>query len=154
MFYKQLLFESDLSIIKRTDNEYYTYIMWTARQLKGCLLVSFSTVSICEHTALKVNSTAFSFLGVLLSLHLWIILFLIVCNVGVLSTVKKDNLFWMMDWCGCTTTLSSFTDGLIPSVKAIKSVGEKNTDGFTDGSDPSVKQSSVIPISVANSVAN
>ena len=53
-----------------------------------------------------------------------------------------------------TTTLSSFTDGLIPSVKAIKSVGEQNTDGFTDGSDPSVKQSSVNPISVANSVAN
>ena len=53
-----------------------------------------------------------------------------------------------------TTTLSSFTDGLIPSVKAIKSVGEKHTDGFTDGSDPSVKQSSVNPISVANSVQN
>jgi len=53
-----------------------------------------------------------------------------------------------------TTTLSSFTDGLIPSVKAIKSVGEQNTNGFTDGSDPSVKQSSVNPIFVANSVAN
>ena len=53
-----------------------------------------------------------------------------------------------------TTTLSSFTDGLIPSVTAMKSVGENNTDGFTDGSDPSVKQSSVNPISVAKSVAN
>jgi len=49
---------------------------------------------------LKVNSTTFSFLGLLLSLHLWIVLFLVVCNVGVLSTVKKDNLFWMMDWRG------------------------------------------------------
>jgi len=53
-----------------------------------------------------------------------------------------------------TTALSSFTDGLIPSVTAIKSVGEKNTDGFPDGNNPSVKQSSVNPISVANSVAN
>jgi hypothetical protein len=53
-----------------------------------------------------------------------------------------------------TTTLSSFTDGLIPSVIAMNSVGENNTDGFTDGSRPSVKQSSVNPISVANSVAN
>jgi hypothetical protein len=53
-----------------------------------------------------------------------------------------------------TTTLSSFTDGLIPSVIAMNSVGENNTDGFTDGSRPSVKQSSVNPISAANSVAN
>ena len=53
-----------------------------------------------------------------------------------------------------TTTLSSFTDGLIPSVIAMKSVGEPNTDGFTDGLSPSVNQSSVNPISVANSVAN
>ena len=37
-----------------------------------------------------------------------------------------------------TTTLSSFTDGLILSVTAMKSVGENNTDGFTNGSDPSV----------------
>jgi hypothetical protein len=36
----------------------------------------------------------------------------------------------------------------------MKSVGENNTDRLTDGSDPSVKQSSVNPISVANSVAN
>jgi hypothetical protein len=36
----------------------------------------------------------------------------------------------------------------------MKSVGENNTDGFTDGSAPSVNQSSVNPISVANSVAN
>jgi hypothetical protein len=36
----------------------------------------------------------------------------------------------------------------------MKSIGENNTDGFTDGSDPSVNQSSVNPISVANSVAN
>jgi len=49
-----------------------------------------------------------------------------------------------------TTTLSSFTDGMIPSVTAMKSVGEKNTDGTR----PSVKQSSVNPISVAKSVAN
>jgi len=53
-----------------------------------------------------------------------------------------------------TTTLSSFTDGLIPSVTAMKSVGEKNTDGLTDGTRPSVKQSSVNPISVAKSVTN
>jgi hypothetical protein len=32
-----------------------------------------------------------------------------------------------------TTTLSSFTDGLIPSVAAMQSVGENNTDGLTDG---------------------
>ena len=62
--------------------------------------------------------------------------------------IKIFSIVWF------TTTLSSFTDGLIPSVTAIKSVGENNTDGFTDGSDPSVKQSSVNPISVANSVAN
>jgi hypothetical protein len=36
----------------------------------------------------------------------------------------------------------------------MKSVGERNTDGFTDGIYPSVNQSSVNPISVANSVAN
>ena len=53
-----------------------------------------------------------------------------------------------------TTTFSSFTDGFIPSVIAINSVGENNTDGFTDGRDPSVKQSSVNPISIAKSVAN
>ena len=53
-----------------------------------------------------------------------------------------------------TTTLSSFTDGLIPSVTAMQSVGENNTDGLTDGINPSVKQSSVNPISVAKSVAN
>jgi hypothetical protein len=53
-----------------------------------------------------------------------------------------------------TTTLSSFTDGMILSVKAMQSVGENNTDGLTDGTLPSVKQSSVNPISVVNSVAN
>ena len=53
-----------------------------------------------------------------------------------------------------TTTLSSFTDGLIPSVTAMKSVGENNTDGLTDGTCPSIYQSSVNPISVAKSVAN
>ena len=42
----------------------------------------------------------------------------------------------------------------MPSVTAMKSVGENNTDGVTDGSSPSVNQSSVNPISVANSVAN
>ena len=36
----------------------------------------------------------------------------------------------------------------------MKSVGETNTDGFTDGLYPSVNQSSVNLISVANSVAN
>jgi len=60
--------------------------------------------------------------------------------------------FMMYPW--YTTTLSSFTDGLIPSVTAMKSVGENHTDGITDGTRPSVKQSSVNPISVANSVAN
>jgi len=53
-----------------------------------------------------------------------------------------------------TTTLSNFTDGMIPSVKAMQSVGENNTDGLTDGTLPSVKQSSVNPISVVNSVTN
>jgi hypothetical protein len=53
-----------------------------------------------------------------------------------------------------TTTLSSFTDGFIPSVTAMKSVGENNTDGLTNGTCPSVEQSSVNSISVANSVAN
>jgi len=47
-----------------------------------------------------------------------------------------------------TTTLSSFTDRLIPSVTAMKSVGNNNTDGVTDESRP------VNPISVANSVTN
>jgi hypothetical protein len=37
-----------------------------------------------------------------------------------------------------TTTLSSFTDGLILSVTAMKSVGENNTDGLTDVTRPSV----------------
>jgi hypothetical protein len=36
----------------------------------------------------------------------------------------------------------------------MKSVGERNTDGFTDGIYPSVNQSSVNLISVANSIAN
>ena len=36
----------------------------------------------------------------------------------------------------------------------MQSVGENNTDGLTDGINPSVKQSSVNPISVAKSVAN
>jgi hypothetical protein len=49
-----------------------------------------------------------------------------------------------------TTTLSSFTDELILSVTAMKSVGENHTDGTR----LSVKQSSVNPISVANFVAN
>jgi hypothetical protein len=53
-----------------------------------------------------------------------------------------------------TTTLSSFTDGLIPSVTTMKSVSENNTDGITDGTRPSVYQSSVNPISVTKSVAN
>jgi hypothetical protein len=37
-----------------------------------------------------------------------------------------------------TTTLSSVTDGLIPSVTEMKSVGKNNTDGLTDGTRPSV----------------
>jgi hypothetical protein len=53
-----------------------------------------------------------------------------------------------------TTPLNSFTDGLIPSVTGMKSVGEIITDGLTDGRRPSVYQSSVTPISVAKSVAN
>jgi len=53
-----------------------------------------------------------------------------------------------------TTPLTSFTDGLIPSVTAMKSVGEIITDGLTDGSCPLVYQSSVTPISVAKPVAN
>jgi hypothetical protein len=36
----------------------------------------------------------------------------------------------------------------------MQSVGETNTDGITDGTRSSVYQSSVNPISVANSVAN
>jgi hypothetical protein len=36
----------------------------------------------------------------------------------------------------------------------MKSVGENNTDGLTEGTRPSVKQSSVNPIFVAKSVAN
>ena len=36
----------------------------------------------------------------------------------------------------------------------MQSVGENNTDGLTDGTRPSVQQSSVNPISVAKSVAN
>ena len=43
---------------------------------------------------------------------------------------------------------------IIQFYRRINSVGENNTDGFTDESRPSVKQSSVNPISVANSVAN
>ena len=53
-----------------------------------------------------------------------------------------------------TTSLNSFTDGLIPSVTGMKSIGEIITDGLTDGIHPSVYQSSVTPISVAKSVAN
>jgi len=49
-----------------------------------------------------------------------------------------------------TTSLNSFTDGLIPSVTGMKSIGEIITDGIH----PSVYQSSVTPISVAKSVAN
>ena len=67
------------------------------------------------------------------------------------------QVFRLAYWCFVayyTTTLSSFTDGLIPSVTAMKSVGENNTDGVPDGSAPSVNQLSVNPISVANSVAN
>ena len=53
-----------------------------------------------------------------------------------------------------TTPLNSFTDGLLPSVTAMKSIGEIITDGLTDGKRSSVYQSSVTPISVAKSVAN
>jgi hypothetical protein len=49
-----------------------------------------------------------------------------------------------------TTSINSFTDGLIPSVTGMKSIGEIITDGIH----PSVYQSSVTPISVAKSVAN
>jgi hypothetical protein len=59
---------------------------------------------------------------------------------------KKNHFF--------ITPLTSFTDELLPSVTTIKSVGENHTDRITDGTRPSVKQSSVNPISVANSVAN
>jgi len=48
-----------------------------------------------------------------------------------------------------TTLLNSFTDGLIPSVTGMKSVGEIITDGLTDGTRPSVT-----PIFVAKSVAD
>ena len=67
------------------------------------------------------------------------------------STITRKKVIEIVDF---TTTLSSFTDGLISSVTAMKSVGEKNTDGLTDGTRPSVYQSSVNPISVAKSVAN
>ena len=53
-----------------------------------------------------------------------------------------------------TTPLTSFTDRLIPSVTAMKSVGEIITDGLTDGTRPSVYQSSITSISIAKSVAN
>jgi hypothetical protein len=53
-----------------------------------------------------------------------------------------------------TTPLTSFTDGLIPSVKAMKFIDKIITDGLTDGTRPSVYQSSVKPISVANSIVN
>jgi hypothetical protein len=53
-----------------------------------------------------------------------------------------------------TTLLTSFTDGIIPSVKVMNSVGNIITDGLTDGTRPSVYQSSVKPIFVAKSVAN
>jgi len=53
-----------------------------------------------------------------------------------------------------TTLLTIFTNGLIPSVTAMKSVGEIITDGLTDGTRLSVYQSSVTSISVAKSVAN
>jgi hypothetical protein len=51
-------------------------------------------------------------------------------------------------------TINQFNDGLIPSVTAMKSVGEIITDGLTDGTRLSVYQSSVTSISVAKSVAN
>jgi len=54
----------------------------------------------------------------------------------------------------CTTPLTIFTDGLIPSVKAMKSVGTIITDGLIDRTRPSVYQSSVKPIYVAKCVAN
>jgi hypothetical protein len=53
-----------------------------------------------------------------------------------------------------TTLLTSFTDEIIPSVKVMNSVGNIITDGLTDGTRPSVYQSSVKPIFVAKSVAN
>jgi hypothetical protein len=37
-----------------------------------------------------------------------------------------------------TTPLNSFTNGLIPSVTGMNSIGEIITDGFTDGTRPSV----------------
>jgi len=37
-----------------------------------------------------------------------------------------------------TTPLNSFTDGLIPSVTGMNSVGEIIIDGLTDGTRPSV----------------
>jgi len=43
---------------------------------------------------------------------------------------------------------------IIQFYRRINSVGDNNTYGFTDGARPSVNQSSVNPISVANSVAN
>jgi len=70
-------------------------------------------------------------------------------NVQIVSETSHHRTTCMTYW-PPTTTLSSFTDGLIPSVTAMKSVGENNTDG----SSPSVNQSSVNPISVANSVTN
>jgi hypothetical protein len=53
-----------------------------------------------------------------------------------------------------TTLLTSFTDGLIPSVTRMKSVGEIITDDLTDRTRLSVYQSSITSISVAKSVAN
>jgi hypothetical protein len=54
--------------------------------------------------------------------------FVILCNAYKIKS-------WVIP---ITTPLNSFTDGLIPSVKGMNSVGEIITDGHTDGPRPSV----------------
>jgi hypothetical protein len=61
-----------------------------------------------------------------------------------------DHRRWSITQTIDTTPLNSFIDGLIPSVTGMKSVGEI----ITDGTRPSVYQSSVTPIFVAKFVAN
>jgi hypothetical protein len=76
------------------------------------------------------------------------------CEKYIESNVKKIIAKGQNILCTITTPLTSFTDRLMPSVQAIKSVGKIITNSLTDGTRPSVYQSSVKPIFVANSVAN
>jgi len=77
--------------------------------------------------------------------------------------VKNTKIYLWREWHGLrppwemitnTTPLTSFIDGLMSSVQAMKSVGKIITDGLTDRTRPSIYQSPVKPISVANYVTN